>query len=462
MRSHIDKAFISRLVVIALIGLAVFRFDIIVGAIWSVIDVLTPLTIGCIMAYSINVLMRPIERRLFPRADFKFAKQTRRGVAITLSVLILMAVIALVLWMIIPSLADAPAALMDSFQSLYTDLLGWAEENRDQYPAVYEYLNNFDMNATLELIGGFLSGGDSDGGFVSSAISMIGSIVGIVIDVILGIVFMIYILFNKESLRLQIQRVMHSYVKDSRMNKIYHVINVADECFSSYIIGQCVEALILGGLCTLGMFIFQFPYALMVGSIMTVTALIPIVGAYAGGALGAVMMLTESPAKAILFVVFIVVLQQIEGNVIYPRVVGNSIGLPGIWVLAAITIGGGVGGIIGMLFGVPIFATCYKLISEHVHKREERDKRAGGTVAAVSPQEEEPAEPTASEQTPPAKSAVQEEPETAAHSLFSHLFHHSAPAPQVKKEESPKPAQKLEKEEEQVSSSLKTESTISQ
>ncbi len=426
MRSHIDKAFISRLVVVALLGLAVFRFDFIVGALWTIIEVLTPLTMGCIFAYSINILMRPLERRLFPRAQFKFVKQTRRGLAITLSIFILLAVVALVLLMIIPSLTDAPTALMNSFQSLYTDLLGWAEENRDQFPGIYDYLNNFDMNATIELISGFFTGGNEDGSLVSSAISVIGSIVAIVVDVILGIVFMVYILFNKESLRMQLQRVMHSYVKDSRMNKIYHVIKVADDCFSSYIIGQCVEALILGALCTVGMLIFQFPYALMVGSIMTVTALIPIVGAYAGGALGAIMMLTESPTTAVLFLVFIVVLQQIEGNVIYPRVVGNSIGLPSIWVLAAITIGGGIGGIIGMLFGVPIFATCYKLISEHVHKREDKDKRAGGNME--TPAAEGPAQEASEEAAPQEPAAA-----PAHHSLFSNLFHHAPAHTEAKK-----------------------------
>ena len=152
--------------------------------------------------------------------------------------------------------------------------------------------------------------------------------------------------------------------------RIGYVLRIFNVKFQNFIIGQCVEALILGVLCTIGMLVFRFPYALMVGATISATALIPILGAYFGAAIGAFMIFTESPLRALGFLVFIVVLQQLEGNLIYPKTVGSSIGLPGIWVIAAVTIGGGLAGIPGMLVGVPLAAAIYQMISDDVHRSE--------------------------------------------------------------------------------------------
>ena len=157
-------------------------------------------------------------------------------------------------------------------------------------------------------------------------------------------------------------------MKPGIYEKILHVLDVVNESFHKYIVGQCTEAIILGVLCTIGMLIFGFPYATMVGALVAFTALIPVAGAYIGAGVGAFMIMTVDPLKAVLFLVYIVILQQLEGNIIYPRVVGSSIGLPGIWVLAAITVGGGVMGIFGMLLGVPLAAVAYKLLREDVNK----------------------------------------------------------------------------------------------
>ena len=182
-------------------------------------------------------------------------------------------------------------------------------------------------------------------------------------------IFAIYILASKEKLQSQIARTAKAYVKPEILKRTENVLKVADETFSSFIVGQCTEAVILGVLCIIGMKLFGFPYAPMVGTFIGATALIPVVGAYIGGAVGFIMILTVSPVKAALFLVFLVVLQQLEGNIIYPRVVGSSIGLPGMWVLASVTIGAGLGGIVGMLLGVPMAATAYKLLRSDVNKR---------------------------------------------------------------------------------------------
>lgn len=162
------------------------------------------------------------------------------------------------------------------------------------------------------------------------------------------------------------------YVKERTTVRLKKIAKTADDTFSSFIVGQCTEAVVLGVLCTLGMLLCRFPYAPMIGTFVGATALIPVVGAYLGAFVGAFMILTVNPTKALLFILFIIVLQQLEGNLIYPKVVGSSIGLPGIWVLAAVTVGGGIGGVFGMLLGVPAAATLYKLIGKNVREKEEK------------------------------------------------------------------------------------------
>lgn len=213
----------------------------------------------------------------------------------------------------------------------------------------------------------YFTSGVSD--IVGSTISVVGTIGMGVTNFVIGLIFAIYILANKETLGRQLGKVAAAYCRPVLLNKIKSVIKVANETFSSFIVGQCTEAVILGSLCILGMLIFRFPYAPMVGTFVGATALIPVVGAYLGAVVGFIMILTVSPIKAVLFIVFIIALQQLEGNLIYPKVVGSSIGLPGMWVLAAVTVGGGISGIGGMLIGVPLTATVYKLIRSDVNKR---------------------------------------------------------------------------------------------
>ena len=161
---------------------------------------------------------------------------------------------------------------------------------------------------------------------------------------------------------------MNRYIPEKRLVKVNHVLEITNDSFHRFIVGQCTEAVILGALCMVGMLILRLPYAAMMGAVIAFTALIPVVGAFIGGAVGVFLIMMESPVKAIIFLVFLVILQQIEGNLIYPRVVGSSMGLPGMWVLAAITVGGGVFGISGMLVSVPLAAAAYRLLKENVNK----------------------------------------------------------------------------------------------
>ena len=189
-------------------------------------------------------------------------------------------------------------------------------------------------------------------------------------NLMISFIFSVYILAGRETLGRQLKTLKNHYLKSEWFTGISHVLSVANDCFHRYIVGQCTEAVILGALCTAGMLLFRFPYAAVVGVTVGFTALIPVAGAYIGGAVGFLLILTSSPLKAILFVVYLVILQQLEGNIIYPKVVGTSLGLPGIWVLAAVIIGGGISGIGGMLAGVPLSACLYRLIREDVHRKD--------------------------------------------------------------------------------------------
>ena len=295
------------------------------------------------MAYVLNLVMRALEKWYFPKSTNKLVKATKRIVCIFLSLFLIFLIAFLIFRRVIPELVDT-ISIMWHWIPIGFD---WNEIGKN----LFKY---------------FTSG---VGGIVGSTISLVGTIGMGVTNFVIGLIFAIYILVNKETLARQLGKVAAAYCKPALLGRIKSVLKVADETFSSFIIGQCTEAVILGSLCILGMFIFRFPYAPMVGTFVGATALIPVVGAYLGAAVGFIMILTVSPIKAVLFIVFIVALQQLEGNLIYPKVVGSSIGLPGMWVLAAVTVGGGISGIGGMLIGVPLTATVYKLIRRDVNKR---------------------------------------------------------------------------------------------
>ena len=212
--------------------------------------------------------------------------------------------------------------------------------------------------------------GEVSNTLINTMISALGSFAGSLIDFIVALVFSIYILTNKEKLKKQILRFIHVWLPNSAVNMIVHVSSVCGKTFHQFIIGQVTEAIILGSLCTIGMLILRLPYAPMIGSLVGVTALIPYVGAYIGAIVGVFMLLTVNPLKALIFLIFLLILQQVEGNAIYPKVVGAKINLPSMWVLAAITVGGNLAGPIGMLIGVPVASAAYVLLREATYKRE--------------------------------------------------------------------------------------------
>lgn len=328
-----------------------------------------PLILGLALAYVLNILMKKLEKFYFPKSKNRFINQSRRAICILLSILLIIGLIVIISLIVVPELANAVSVIITAIPKSIESIKDFITTYSANYEIIGSGLEGMqvDIEGVLEKVMSTVSGILT--GILNSIFTVVGSFTNGLMNFVIALTFAIYVLANKENLIINIKKVMRAFMKNKTIEKINYVSQVTNSAFSNFIVGQCVEAVILGGLCTVGMLIFRFPYAATVGAFISATALIPVVGAYIGAALGTFMILTVDPTKALLFLVFISVLQQLENNLIYPRVVGSSIGLPGIWVFAAITIGGGLGGVMGMLLSVPIAATIYKLFANKVHNR---------------------------------------------------------------------------------------------
>lgn len=334
----------------------------------KVLSIGMPLILGAMLAYVLNILVRRIEGILWPNSKRKIIVKSRRGIAILLSLIVITLIISIVARLVIPQFISALEELFKSIPSVLTDISNYAKSiNKNSLLAEQLSNSNIDWPSIEEKVTKFVTTGASE--TFSSTFGIITGIASGLFDFILALTFAIYILASKEKLTSQVNRVSKAFIKSTHLDKIRYFLTTANNMFSSFIVGQVTEAIILGSLCTIGMLIFRFPYAFSVGAFVSVTALIPIIGAWLGGTVGFFLIAVKSPIQALIFVLFILVLQEVEGKLIYPRVVGTSIGLPGIWVLASITIGGGVSGIFGMLLGVPIAATIYQLLKNETNRR---------------------------------------------------------------------------------------------
>ena len=331
----------------------------------------TPLLIGCVIAYIVNIVMRIYERHYFPKSEKAIARTSRRPVCMVAAMISLVVVVGLIVWLIVPQLYSCVELLLSLIPDAMRSVIAWAEKYQIVPENILDALAGIDWRSRLsQIINTVLAGVGNVMGF---AINMVMSVFSGVVTALMSIIFAVYLLTGKEKLGNQCNRLMQRYLKDSWNRKLQNLLKTLNECFHKYIVGQCTEALILGGLCLAGMLILQLPYAPMISALIAFTALIPVAGGYIGAGIGAFMILTVSPVKALIFLIFIVVLQQLEGNIIYPKVVGSSMGLPAIWVLAAVTIGGGIMGIIGMVISVPIAATAYRLLQKVLNRSSEID-----------------------------------------------------------------------------------------
>lgn len=322
----------------------------------TVFRAVLPLLIGCMIAYVVNILMCFYEKGYARICRMAAIAPLQRPLCMTLSYLSLVLVILILWWMIVPQLLSCIRIIATDFPQVLELLCEWANEHLQMdlgmENEIRAWMNEpFCWDTLIAKIPRLAKG-------MKTSLEKLGSWLLIFLP---GLMFSFYLLAAKESLLRTSISLIDRCFGVFRGKKIRYVLTILNQSFHRFLAGQTVEAVILGVLCAIGMWILRLPYAAMIGCLVGVTALLPVIGAYIGAAVGACMLLTVSPVKTLVFLIFLTILQQIEGNFIYPRVVGHSIGLPGIWVLAAVIVGGGAFGIWGILFAVPLAATAYRL-----------------------------------------------------------------------------------------------------
>ena len=335
----------------------------------SITDILAPFVLGAALAFIMNVPMRPIERQL------KFIRNEglRRALAIVLTLVAFVAVIAGVILLLIPQITETVQALIPKLVDFFLrieakfyeflqanpELMRWLSETTD--------LKAFDWASLIQKAATMIK--NSLSVIATGAYSAVGGVANALVDMVIGIVFSLYCLARKEILARQGRRVLYAFLPESFVDEAIRILRLTNTTFSNFISGQCLEAVILGALFAVSMAIARMPYIPLVSVLIAVTALVPIVGGFVCCVLGAFFILVNDPLQAVAFVIMFLVLQQLEGNLIYPKVVGTSIGLPGMWVLVSVTVGGELMGIAGMLVMIPITSVLYTLLREYTNKR---------------------------------------------------------------------------------------------
>ena len=383
MSKETIKALRGLMIFAALLVLAVLHLDKVFLAIGLMLSILQPFIIGAVVAFVINIPMRAIETKLFVKKH-KLSKW-KRPLSFLLSILAVVLVLWAVYMLIIPQLGETVSELAVKIPAFLKEAVKVLQEVSDNNPQIQEYISGLDVstwdwNSILSKVANTL--GNGIGNVLISTVSVAGSIFGVVFDAVVAFVFAVYLLMQKEALASQGERVLRAYLPEKIYIRTQHILKILHKNFSNFISSQCLEAVILGTLFVIAMTIFGFPYAVLIGTLIAVTALVPIVGAFIGCAVGAFLILVEDPILAIGFVIMFLVIQQLEGNLIYPKVVGNSVGLPAIWVLVAVSVGGSLFGVVGMLIFIPITSTLYTLLREDVNERNAKKARLAAKAKA--------------------------------------------------------------------------------
>ncbi len=335
------------------------------GGIGTVMSYLNPFIVGGAIAFIINVPMRFIERHLFPKA--KKLDKLRRPLALILALLAIAAIIVLVCIIVIPQIADTVSTLTVNIPQYMDNAKAYVNKILEKYPELQEefqsYTGKINWQSVITSVTGWVSNG------VVSTINVAGSAISGIVSAVVGFVFAIYILLQKERLGRQVRMIAYSLLPEKAADNFFKISNMTSDTFSKFLSGQCLEACILGSMFAIVLAVFRMPYVALISVLIAFTALIPIVGAFIGCVIGAFLIFMISPVKAVWFVVIFLVLQQIEGNFIYPKVVGSSVGLPAIWVLAVVTVGGKLMGVIGMLVMIPLSSVLYAIFREFIYNK---------------------------------------------------------------------------------------------
>lgn len=354
-----------------------------IEALWSfityIIKIFMPFIIGVMIAFVLNVLLNVVENKLFKKLNEKNGKvwkKIKRPTSLITTFIIIIALIAFILGLLIPQLQNTATIFTENFDSYKKESIKILDkigiDDKD-----IKVLNK-NIEKIKEEVTSYV--GDNKQEIVQTTFGVASSVVGTITSLVLGIVFAIYILLKKEDLARQSRKVLKAYLPEKKEKRIREIANLSNKTFGNFISGQCLEALIIGVLCFIGMFILQIPYASTISVLVGFTALIPVFGAFIGTVIGAFLILMVDPTKAIIFIIFILILQQLEGNLIYPKVVGKSVGLPGIWVMVAVTVGASIAGVLGMLLSVPICSVLYSILKTDVNNRIDQKNKQPLTI----------------------------------------------------------------------------------
>lgn len=367
------------LVFAAVLVLLVMHSSLVYRGILFSFDILKPFIIGAVIAFILNLPMRSMENKILGKWKGKAAKVLKRPISMITAIIFVALILFVVVGTVVPQISQTFYDLGAKIPKFLEDTAAMLIKMSEDYPELTEQviaLQNVQINweSITDSVFGFLKSGV--GNVLTSTVNVAGNIIGGVFNGIISFIFALYILAQKEKLADQGRRIISAYLSPKAGERTLKVLTMLHKNFSSFITGQCLEAVILGTMFVIAMSIFRMPYAFMVGVLIAFTALIPIVGAFVGCAVGAFLILIENPVLAFWFVIMFLILQQLEGNLIYPKVVGNSVGLPSIWVLMAVSLGGSLFGVAGMLFFIPLLATVYTLIRENVNVRNARKLEA--------------------------------------------------------------------------------------
>lgn len=350
--------------VLVLVG--VQRIENLAAGFVFLMRIVFPFILGGAMAFILNIPMHFLEGRLFAKAK---KKKLVRPVSLVLSILFVVAILQIVLVVVIPEIAATFASISKNIEAFLPKLEQWLTEAFPDSEQLEMWIDSLEFNWDKILQGAvnFLKNGA--GNVLSSTVTVAKTVINSLMNFFVGFVFACYILLQKEKLSVQVKKVLYAFLPRHAVEKTLQVAALSYKTFSSFVTGQCLEAVILGTMFFVSMSVLRFPYALLVGVLIAFTALIPIFGAFIGCVLGTFLILVSNPVQAIGFVILFFVLQQVEGNLIYPHVVGGSVGLPSIWVLVAVTVGGSLMGVVGMLIFIPLSSVLYALFKGWVHKR---------------------------------------------------------------------------------------------
>ena len=355
----------------ALLVVALWKFDVVLDVLKTIGQIIFPFILGGAIVFVINVPMSFLEKKIFEnvKKENKTARKLARPVSLLLTIVLVVGVIALVMIGVIPQLTKTMGSLMINITDFIPQIKIWIRDFFHDNREIMNLVDQVQFNPDQAIRWGISLLGNGAGNMMNTTVSAVGSVVSGLATFFIAFSFACYVLFQKEKLHVQIRKVLFAFLPKQKADAVLKVCSLTYRTFANFLTGQCLEAVILGCMFVVTLSILRMPYALLIGVLIAFTALIPIFGAFIGCAVGSFLIFMVSPKQAIIFIIVFLVLQQIEGNLIYPHVVGESVGLPSIWVLAAVTIGGNLMGIVGMLVFIPLLSVVYTIFRKVVYQR---------------------------------------------------------------------------------------------